>query len=488
VRKVRVHWHKALILYFLCLGFLAGKIPVWEPVGVSRKDVWKISIPKDTSIQYKYGTHYFAVVEYSVLKSSSERGNFFYKLFHREKRKEVTGAIITKVWINGSEVWKGEGGVYDIVVDRGGNWLMTVWLGEGIGTEVWLNGEQVGLFPWAYPIQTPGFDQIVWKKEEEGQQCLMNVDNVIFCSKKIVAEKWTHSGIFWVEEVEREWRVHSLDGKVRRIALPEGKEITAHLDDFGKLWWIVDQNLYSEEQPNVPVLSVKEGWKPAWMWPYYWDMYQRPLPSTRRGKILKRGEIKKKFPFLWNRSQPLSRVFIPSESLVNAEYAFPCGKGVEIVPMSFAPIRSGGFLPGHLWLLGGTKAGAVAMFFDCSPEKGVRVEIPLFFSRNMLLATPIWLGREAPSFYYLRILIPDRLAGYSIEIMDIYSEQGEAYWTPKSLDEKVGVSNAVWVNGPPFWVGAWQWKQDQQEVSVSWEVSPLLSIKEIKEIGKQAIR
>lgn len=490
MKRLRLHWHKVLILYLMCLGFLAGKIQVWEPVGKSRKDVWRISISKDTSIQYKYGTHYFAVIGYPMIKTSGQTDNLLSKLLHREKRKELTGETITRVWINGSEVWGGKGGIQDIAVDGEGNWLMTVWLGENMGAEVWLNGVRVGRYDVAYLIPALGFDQLVWKKEEEKQQCLMDMEDVMTCVKKIVAEKWTYSGIFWVEKSEKEWRVHTPEGKVRSVVEPEGKEITPHLDDFGKLWWIADYNLYSEDQPRVPVLSKKEGWRPAWIWPYYWDMYQRLLPSTRRGVLLKRNERKSKIRFLWNRTHPLSRDYNPFslESLVNAEYAIPCGKEVKIIPMRFAPIRSRGFLPGHIWLLGSTEKGDWAMFFDCSREKGLRFEIPLPSSRNVFIATPIWLGREPSLFYYLRILIPGGFAGYPNAVLDCYRDQDGVFWTLKSLDDKVQVSDIVWVMGPPYWLGAWHWKQVQEEVRVSWEISPLFGIKETKEGGKQATR
>lgn len=377
VRRPLVVW----FLFISAWALTAGKVTPWQPVGEPRRNLWTISYPKDAEVSFGSGTHFFHV-----------------GIVEKKSPHEQT------LWINGSYVWKGPCCANRVVVDRAGNWLM-VWLAAPPSqrpSEIWINGERSE--PGGFATN-PRQDDFVWTRTVGDRQCVMRISGTIGCAAKIVSIAWVQSGIYWIEETVKAWRVHPPAGNVREFPLPPGKGVAPHFDDFGAVWWVVEGNLFSERSPAKPVLSSKENWKQAGFF-RPWDLFYREIPAGRKGFLLRRDAPAHTGFLPWNRARPFYRDFepFPVERRGDAEYALVCGAGVESVRMATFPAKASGMFPGHLWLLGVPEGkDSTAIFYDCSKTPPDRAEMPILqISTDTQLARSVWLGGTPSPFRFVR--------------------------------------------------------------------------------------
>lgn len=444
---------RAVQFILATLLLMASTVAPFQPTGDTRRNLWTIPAPGDTIVNPRSGTHFFA----AILSSKSKKGG------------------PTSLWLNGSVVWKGQASPGRIVVDQAGNWAMMVqlWKPGPPATpgpvEVWINGELTSA---RLLVPDPQGNRFVWLLKSGNKECITGFSGTVGCAPKIMTVKWLHSGIFWVEVTEKDWIVHTPEGRTRRVPLPAGKNIFPFLDDFGGLWWKnSDDNLYSERDPSKAVISKQEGWDSAF---FGWDQYFKSNPGARSGELIRRDARPTDRMFPWNRESPFRRSFYPYpiEGRADGEFAFVCGRGIESIAMGGSPRKAAGMFAGEELLLGTVQdIGDAAVFYDCTGAHSSWLSIlsPTFVQR---LAIPVWLGSAAPPFRFVRGITED--GGLIDFIDDDDAKISQSTWAaPTDVQDARSLSHATWLNGPPYWAGWWQWNQRGDGLTVSWVTESL---------------
>lgn len=347
-----------------------------------------------------------------------------------------------------------------------------------------MNGERAGKGRFA---ASPREDEFVWTKIVGDQQCVVRIGATIGCAPKIVGLQWLSTGIYWEEETDKSWRVHPPSGKVREFPLPKTHMRMFELDDLGGFWWMADGNVYNEKSPGKPVISPGvehlqggEG--------ISWDPWAKAIPGARSGELLRRDAGSQTAFLPWKRTAPFDRDFepYPLEGRGDADYSIICGHDLLTLRMVARPEKGAGMFSGQLWLLGVLDGkDSTAVFLDCSKNPPERAEMPVpQISTETQLVRPLWLGDAPPPFRFVRSVYgAHRPVDYYMAV-----PPGAPKWAWLGPDDLVGedpVSYTVWLSGPPYWAGWWQWNQRRSGITVSWVAESLDFRAVLTSAGKQ---